>query len=327
MQKLSLLFILCLAYACQSAPPQPQLDQNLAHHLRSIEMPERVLEIDLNGDGQKEKLALYANQEGLYWETVSGQRFDLPLEGPAESLLLWKNLGDLDGDGGEELAYVPNYEDNSSINHFQIVSWKKGWKTPFRFEIREDQIKEDRPFVWAKGKDRFLFRFVNEEGLEEYQEAILDQTNAPDKSLPLEKRFVCNGDMVRLPAFSFTLKLTAGAQKILDESPEELVLSILLHNEPSLPLAADMQKYWDEDMEYLLLLQKEKQQKSTAFLVDDLELPRAALEACKNLNMQLELNMYTARKTSENNLLSIDPLFDGLLKLRTKKIILKGRVI
>ena len=69
------------------------------------------------------------------------------------------------------------------------------------------------------------------------------------------------------------------------------------------------------------------QQKSTDFLVDDLELPRTALEACKNLNMQLEINMYTARKTSENNLLSIDPLFDGLLKLRTKKIILKGRVI
>ena len=327
MQKLNLLFILLFTYACQPGPPENKIDQNISRSLRSITTPDQVLEVDLNGDGQKEKLGLYQSAEGLYWETNSGQRFDLPLEDKAEALLLWKNLGDLDGDGGEELAYVPNYADNSSINHFQIVSWKKGWQTPFRFEIREDQLQEDRPFVWAKEKDRFLFRFVNEQGLEEYQEAVLDQSSEPDKQLPLEKRFVCNGDMVNLPAFELKVNLTPSAQKILDESAEELVLSVLLQNEASQPLSPAAKEYWDEDMEYLLLLQKEMQQKDTRFNVDNLELPRAAIEACQNLNLQVEVNIYTARKTSENNLFSIDPLFGGLLKLRTERKILKGREI
>jgi|GEM_PF-6229826 len=327
MQKLNLLFILLLTYACQPGAPENTIDQNTSRGLRSTEEPIKVLEVDLNGDGQKEKLGLYQTFEGLYWETSTGQRFDLPLEDKAEALLFWENLGDLDGDGGEELAYVPNYADHSSINHFQIVSWKKGWQTPFRFEIREDQLEEGRPFVWAKEKDRFLFRFVNEQGLEEYQEAILDQSSEPDKRLPLEKRFICNGDMVHLPAFELKVKLTASAQKILDQSTEELVLSVLLQNEASQPLRPDVKKYWDEDMEYLLLLQKEMQQKDTHFNVDNLELPRAAIEACKSLNIQVEVNVYTARKTSENNLFSIDPLFGGLLKLRTEQKILKGREI
>jgi hypothetical protein len=55
---------------------------------------------------------------------------------------IWfKNEGDLDGDGGDEISCVPSRAQQSSINHCYILSFKhRKWKEIYRFEIREWQI-------------------------------------------------------------------------------------------------------------------------------------------------------------------------------------------
>ncbi len=52
-----------------------------------------------------------------------------------------KNEGDLDGDGGDEISYVINWADWSSINSCHLVSYKKKkWKQLYSFEIRDWQL-------------------------------------------------------------------------------------------------------------------------------------------------------------------------------------------
>jgi hypothetical protein len=56
--------------------------------------------------------------------------------------LAWaKNEGDLDGDGGDELSYVVEWADWSSLNTCHLVSFKKGaWKELFSYSIWDWQL-------------------------------------------------------------------------------------------------------------------------------------------------------------------------------------------
>ena len=55
--------------------------------------------------------------------------------------LFIKNEGDLDGDGADEVGYVPSIAQMSSINRYHILSYKHGeWMDICRFEIREWQL-------------------------------------------------------------------------------------------------------------------------------------------------------------------------------------------
>ena len=55
--------------------------------------------------------------------------------------LFAKNEGDLDGDGGDEIGYVPSFAQQSSMNHYHIISYKHGrWVELYSFGIREWQL-------------------------------------------------------------------------------------------------------------------------------------------------------------------------------------------
>lgn len=53
-------------------------------------------------------------------------------------LAFLRNEGDLDGDGGDEVSYVTDYADWSSVNTCHIMSYKNGkWTELYSFEIRD----------------------------------------------------------------------------------------------------------------------------------------------------------------------------------------------
>jgi hypothetical protein len=58
-------------------------------------------------------------------------------------LSMLRNEGDLNGDGRDEISYVINHADWSSINTCYISTFtKEGWKVLHRFEIRDWQLPE-----------------------------------------------------------------------------------------------------------------------------------------------------------------------------------------
>lgn len=132
-----------------------------------------VIEGDFNGDGEKEKLIerfvscidyeetnkFYENLPD-YDELVSltmkkeprsfllsdNPLIDtLPISANAQQLGLsyLKNEGDLNGDGTDEVSYVVNWADWSSINTCYLVTYRDGkWETLYSFRIWDWQLPD-----------------------------------------------------------------------------------------------------------------------------------------------------------------------------------------
>lgn len=51
-------------------------------------------------------------------------------------------IGDIDGDGGDEIGLVNYHADISSVNTYTIYSYKKGWQKMYSFEIRDWELPD-----------------------------------------------------------------------------------------------------------------------------------------------------------------------------------------
>jgi hypothetical protein len=62
---------------------------------------------------------------------------------PALGIAFMKNEGDLDGNGTDEISWVWDPADMSSVNTCVVMTWtSKGWRELLGFEIREWQIPQ-----------------------------------------------------------------------------------------------------------------------------------------------------------------------------------------
>jgi hypothetical protein len=103
-----------------------------------------------------------------------------------------RNEGDLDGNGTDEISYVIDQPDWSSINHCSVMTLKAtGWEKLFWFEIREWQL----PSLPGQNKSYGLF------GIEEAQ--YFNESSALDSINEVELR-----------KFSFIKKVKSGVVQI-----------------------------------------------------------------------------------------------------------------
>ncbi|MFT4224650.1 hypothetical protein [Dysgonomonas sp.] len=79
------------------------------------------------------------------------------------------NKGDLDGDGKDELLYMTNFADWSSVNTYNICSRKNGkWINLYNFAVWEWQFEEGDKNVIKKLPDyKIKITFCNEEAMED----------------------------------------------------------------------------------------------------------------------------------------------------------------
>ena len=82
------------------------------------------------------------------------------------STSLLENLGDLNGDGLEEIGLVWYAEDYSSLNNYYIYRFVNGKLTETsHFEIHDDMLEEKKPFVKKWNSDTILCREYDPEGI------------------------------------------------------------------------------------------------------------------------------------------------------------------
>jgi hypothetical protein len=131
-----------------------------------------VIEGDFNGDGKNEKLIehFYSKKEGKetnkFYENIEelDQLIALTIKKEPESFLLsdnkqsdtlhigssnnfglsfLKNEGDLNGDGTDEISYVVDYTDYSSLNSWHIATYKNNkWEDIYTFPIWDWQLPD-----------------------------------------------------------------------------------------------------------------------------------------------------------------------------------------
>jgi hypothetical protein len=92
------------------------------------------------------------------------------------------NKGDLDGDGGDELAYMACFADYSNTNTYHIYSRKNGkWVNLYSFPVWEWQFEEgDQHVIQKLPENKIKITFRNNEAMEETKIVALDQ-NGKDK--------------------------------------------------------------------------------------------------------------------------------------------------
>lgn len=131
-----------------------------------------IIEGDFNGDGKKEKLIehYYSEKEKKetckYYENIEelDQLIAVTIRKQTRSYLLsdakkidtlnfnyldnfglafLKNEGDLNGDGTDEISYVLDYADYSSLNSWHIATYKNNqWKDIYTFPIWDWQLPD-----------------------------------------------------------------------------------------------------------------------------------------------------------------------------------------
>lgn len=83
-----------------------------------------------------------------------------------------KNEGDLNGDGTEELSYVPGLADYSSRNRWYIMTWQHHqWRELYSFPIseiqlpypHEDSLRHFKGLVRKLGKKHIELIYINED--------------------------------------------------------------------------------------------------------------------------------------------------------------------
>ena len=160
--------VLSLDQEAQTPPSQDwKIDSIYINTLKPITGYRFIITGDFNGDGIKDTLTEhYINPidrketnkyyEGLDYDrsvtaavhkdpfsfiTCSNKRIDtliIHIGGQLFGISYMKNEGDLDGDGGDEISYVVDWADWSSVNTCHVVSCKNGkWLELYSFETRD----------------------------------------------------------------------------------------------------------------------------------------------------------------------------------------------
>ncbi len=164
-----------------------------------------TLEGDFDGDGQKETLRehyvsrdngkelsrnypeveydslvemVIAQRPKLYLSCSNSAIKELPISEIDQlfGFLQLKNEGDLNGDGTDEISYIVNFADQSTVNHFYIYTFQnQQWKELASFEIREWQLEDDKPLFTKNANGTITAQTFDEEA------------NETEKTIPLKK--------------------------------------------------------------------------------------------------------------------------------------------
>lgn len=96
----------------------------------------------------------------------------LRIAAPCMGIEFMKNEGDLNGDGKDELSYVPALADYSAINRWYIMTWQQHtWKELCSFEIREsilpypgeDSLRHFKGLVHKISNKRIELIYINKD--------------------------------------------------------------------------------------------------------------------------------------------------------------------
>lgn len=94
-----------------------------------------------------------------------------------------KNEGDLDGDGADEIGFVPEWAQMSSTNQYYIMSYKDGkWVNYFSFPIWT-WMEDFDGLVKKVDKNKFRIRFRNSEAMEDSMIIDLNKKTASEYNL------------------------------------------------------------------------------------------------------------------------------------------------
>ena len=116
-------------------------------------------------------------------------------------------------------------------------------------------------------------------------------------------------DSVAVPAFTIDISLSPAARKKLNEAQETIIVDVAFVGRPKNPNDPNM----TEDGQYIVgTYVKELPVGKTRYKIRDAKLSGPLFAGLRDPNYFISMNVYSGRKSSPNNLLSVDYLYKDI---------------
>ncbi len=117
----------------------------------------------------------------LYFDIEATDTFIVTKEPQQTGISLLENLGDLNGDKGDELGYIIKWADESNLNTYHIITLtnEKKWKELFSFPINEsvnyetENLFEGKFILMKIGPNKIKYKYYSDSASVEQGEKTL----------------------------------------------------------------------------------------------------------------------------------------------------------
>lgn len=130
-------------------------------------------------------------------------------------------------------------------------------------------------------------------------------------------------DAVILSPFEIEVSLSPKAREKIIADKETIIISIYF---TGIPKDSSTAKFEEDGSFYVASAEKELLYGQVARF-DSIRIPKIIYDQLSNKDIDLGVNVYSGRKSSQNNLLNCEPLFDKISNVVNKRFILKGKLI
>lgn len=159
-----------------------------------------------------------------------------------------------------------------------------------------------------------LWSCQNEGTTPQNSEATTETNTKPNTGITPEDPFkepepINISDSVSVPTFTIDISLSPAARKKLNEAQETIIVDVAFVGRPKDPNDPNM----TEDGQYIVgTYVKELPVGKTRYKIRDAKLSGPLFAGLRDPNYFISMNVYSGRKSSPNNLLSVDYLYKDI---------------
>lgn len=126
-------------------------------------------------------------------------------------------------------------------------------------------------------------------------------------------------EVVKVPSFTLDLKVSAEVEQLLKSGQEEIIVSVDLYGEPKKQIDPKAKGYLEDYDTQLYIGHFEfKRNKAGKFVLENQTVPKIAFDNLKSPNYWVSVNVFSSRKSSENNVLDASYVGDKISDIQGK---------
>ena len=137
-----------------------------------------------------------------------------------------------------------------------------------------------------------------------------------------------NTDSVTVPSFEIQLNLSEKAEKKLRSENESVIIDVAFIGEPE-KRVVETKKYedYDENGDLTIGTKRVELESERKIKFENCKVSKNLLELLKNKTYKVRINVFSGRKSSEDNLITCDYLQENIEKIKNRKTTLNGKLI
>lgn len=162
-----------------------------------------------------------------------------------------------------------------------------------------------------------------EESKETNKEESTETTTENTETGKIEGSYIIGEDSVTILPFEIEVKLSEKAEKIFNEGKETIIIYIYFDGEPKENSGVEL----EEDGTYFVASAQREFIYGKTVKFENVRFSKNIYDNLADKNINFGINVYSGRKTSEDNLLDCEAVFDKIDKLANQKITITGKLI